>query len=177
MTTSEFKPMKTAIDQFLDQLLAHDYRVDDPRPRFAPPVEQALEAEAEEEARHGEAGPDAVPDLPPNVRLLSRADRHRLVYVLESALDNGFWGVSADVVTELKQQPLPWALVLLQAQATRGYWFGADDVLKRVGTEWQPIVPGGPRYEVREPIPAGPEHAFASVDEFVARLQAAEPRA
>ena len=169
--------MKTAINEFLDQLPAHGYRVDDPRPRFAPPLEQALEDELEEEVEHGEAGPVAAPDLPPNVRLITAHDRHRLLYILESALDDGFWGVSAEILAELKQQPLPWALVLLQPGGGRGHWFDAADVLKHAGADWQPIVPGGPRYEVREPFPSGTGHGFESVDELVPLLEGLKARA
>ena len=112
----------TLIERLLSILASSGYSITNPRPRLNPSLETALEEELVEEVTHGEKEPTPTPELPPNVRLLGKDGQQFNLYILDSALDDGFWGVNAAVIDELRQQPLPWALVLLQGKPDNGYW-------------------------------------------------------
>src|SRR5436309_5380509 len=99
------------VARFLQLIEQNGYRVENPRPRLDLALEKVIEEEREVEERSGESEPVPVPDLSGNVRLLSKGDGRLLLYAAECTLEQGFWGVSINDVSELKQQPLPWAVV------------------------------------------------------------------
>jgi hypothetical protein len=157
----------TLVDQLLATLQENGYTITNPRPRFNPVVERALEDELVEEVTHGEKEPTPAPELPPNVRLVSKDAHQFILYVLETALDVGFWGVNVAVVNELRQHPLPWALVLLDGKPTSGYWLTGRKVNRLAANRWRPIVPNGPNYEVRAPGDVAEATKFSSKEHLL----------
>jgi hypothetical protein len=149
------------ISRFWLILEEQGYRLGEPRPRFDSAVERVMQDEVAAEEAHGEKEPDPVPELSRNVRLVEKGGAKCLLYVIDSAFDRGFWGAGIADLAELQAQPLPWALVLLHGDATRGYWFDAAKV-RRLAKRWNPIVPGGPNYELTHPAQTDEATAFES---------------
>ncbi|MBI5397056.1 MAG: hypothetical protein HZA91_17295 [Verrucomicrobia bacterium] len=157
------------IARFWDLLERNGHRVSDPRPGFAPDIEKALEGEMEEEERSGEPEPNPVTPLSPNVRLVEKNGARCLLLVAASASETGYWGVGVTDMAELRNQPLPWALVLLRQDEACGCWLDGAQVAQRA-VDWHRIVPDGPNYEVRDPEELAGAVRFRSQQELFQRL-------
>jgi len=153
--------------QLLEQ---NGYRIEEPRPRFAAAVEQAIKGELEEEETLGEKEPEAAPVLPDNVRMVRNNGRRVLIYAVAGTFEGGLWAVGVREIEELLRQPLPWALVLLLPSEARGFWLTGPQV-QRLAPRWNRIVPGGPNYEVREPGQIGGVQSFQEARELVRSLE------
>ena len=50
------------------------------------------------------------------------------IYVKESNLQDGFWGLNENQITNLKSQNKRWGVVLLIREFDKGYYFNPDEV-------------------------------------------------
>ncbi len=50
------------------------------------------------------------------------------IYVKESNLQDGFWGLNENQITKLKSQNKRWGVVLLIREFDKGYYFNPDEV-------------------------------------------------
>jgi len=159
------------VHEFWEWLSAQGFTVEEPRPRLNPVVEQAVVGEAADEESHGEKEPDPVAELSDGVRLVKRDGQRGLLCVAECTMERGFWGVSISDLAELTSQPLPWAVVLLHRDKAAGYWFDSAATRSLAGKTWQPIVPGGTHYEVREGDDVRGGKAFRSPSDLLGLLK------
>jgi len=160
----------TAIEQFWNWFEQTGACAGNPQPRLAPNVERALQEELDEEVAQGGKEPDTLPELPRVVRLAQRRQARCVLYPVESLLDDGLWGPGVAEIGELLNQPLPWALVLLERGALRGYWLTNAQV-KEQSPHWERLVPDGPHYKLALPDDIGAATPFHSENELKLLLE------
>jgi len=83
-----------------------------------------------------------------NVLEVRHSSHEALLYVKESRTTPGFWGLNPNRLDALREQPSPWAAVLLLSTQQRGYLIPAPFIAEALGTRWSQSLAGD--YKVRE---------------------------